>query len=215
MSRKLEIVIDNTPVTAEDAAAYQDFGKVLQGHKAALRLQRWKWAGIGGGALGLGVLAMVAFWPAQPEPDSPVDLESIAVMEWQQEEPLPAKPAPEVVLTPEMETIQPTVAEVEEMEEAPQVVTAPVSEPEEEPEPQLEEGTFSPTPAVLVEAEPWDGFPALYEFLRKETQYPTEALPDSVEGIVWVAFQIDTTGRPQKVRVVESLHPLLDHEATR
>ncbi|HAA13203.1 MAG TPA: hypothetical protein DCE41_16530 [Cytophagales bacterium] len=218
MSRKLDIVIDNTPITAEDAAAYQDFGQVLQGHKAALRLQRWKWAGIGGGTLGMAALAWVAFGPmTSVEPESPIDLENEMAVVWSLEEPVPATPEP--LVEEEPIAIKPNSVPNAEGPEEPTTTTeveTPVPEPEEEEIPMsFEEGSFSPAPRVLTEAEPWDGFPALYEFLRKETQYPTEALPDSVQGIVWVAFQIDTLGRPQKVRVAESLHPLLDHEATR
>ena len=59
------------------------------------------------------------------------------------------------------------------------------------------------------------GSQALVDFLRENTKYPEQALKDSIEGRVVVAFVIDTDGSITKPEVVRSVHPLLDAEALR
>ncbi len=59
------------------------------------------------------------------------------------------------------------------------------------------------------------GSQALVDFLRENTKYPEQALKDSIEGRVVVAFVIDTDGSITKPEVVRGVHPLLDAEALR
>jgi TonB family protein len=59
------------------------------------------------------------------------------------------------------------------------------------------------------------GSQALVDFLRENTKYPEQALKDSMEGRVVVAFVIDTDGSITKPEVVRGVHPLLDAEALR
>ena len=59
------------------------------------------------------------------------------------------------------------------------------------------------------------GSQALVDFLRENTNYPEQALKDSIEGRVVVAFVIDTDGSITKPEVVRGVHPLLDAEALR
>ena len=59
------------------------------------------------------------------------------------------------------------------------------------------------------------GTQALVDFLRENTKYPEQALKDSIEERVVVAFVIDTDGSITKPEVVRGVHPLLDAEALR
>ena len=67
--------------------------------------------------------------------------------------------------------------------------------------------------------EPQPSFPggqkALIKFLSENIEYPEQALKDSIEGRVVVAFFIDTDGSVTDPEVVRELHPLLDAEALR
>lgn len=66
-----------------------------------------------------------------------------------------------------------------------------------------------------AEAEPAGGYPNLYEYFAKELRYPTEAVKDSIQGIVSVSFLIDQEGKPVQIRIVNSLGPAFDKEAQR
>ncbi len=68
---------------------------------------------------------------------------------------------------------------------------------------------------VYVQAEPLDGYPALYSYFATNLVYPPEAVKDSVEGIVNVAFVLDTDGRATNITVEKSLGPLFDAEVSR
>lgn len=65
----------------------------------------------------------------------------------------------------------------------------------------------------FLEAEPIDGFPALYSYLEEQLKYPDAALEDGLEGNVIVKFVIDTAGNPIKVIIEKSLHEVLDSTA--
>ena len=68
---------------------------------------------------------------------------------------------------------------------------------------------------VYQQAEPAEGYPALYDYFSRNLVYPKAAVRDSVEGIVDVVFVIDTTGKPVNIVIENSLGPLFDKEATR
>lgn len=73
----------------------------------------------------------------------------------------------------------------------------------------------STSPVVYVEAEPINGFPHLYEYFESELKYPEEAVNDSVQGVVTVAFIITSRGQVDKITVMNSLGPAFDAEAIR
>jgi TonB family protein len=66
-----------------------------------------------------------------------------------------------------------------------------------------------------VQAEPRQGFQQLYEYFSSELKYPEEAVKDSIQGIVTVSFIINTEGKPEKIKVVNSLGFVFDHEVIR
>ena len=222
MSKRLEIVHDKAPITAQDAATYQNFGKVLQAHKAASLVVNLKWiGGIGGGVATTTVVTILALPTAEPEMQ--VDLLEPAEdsIEMVMVEPIPAQP----ILT-DIEPLIYQAPAIRELAALPTVEEETSLPLEEEPEASdelaesdavdtPEEESTPAEPATFVQAEPLKGFPALYSFLAENTMYPPKAVADSVEGIVLVGFQIDEKGNINSVRVLESLHPLLDHEATR
>lgn len=66
-----------------------------------------------------------------------------------------------------------------------------------------------------AEAEPVDGFPALYEYFNKELVYPQEAMSDSIQGVVTCSFVIGITGAPENIRIQNSLGEAFDNEVRR
>lgn len=72
-----------------------------------------------------------------------------------------------------------------------------------------------PSIPVYHQAEPAEGYPALYQYFNTNLIYPQAALKDSLQGIVNVVFVIDVEGRPADIAIETSLGPLLDKEAMR
>jgi TonB family protein len=58
---------------------------------------------------------------------------------------------------------------------------------------------------VYVQAEPADGYTALYEYFNKNLKYPSEAIADSIQGAVTVSFVISKTGSPDLINVDQNL----------
>lgn len=59
------------------------------------------------------------------------------------------------------------------------------------------------------------GDDALMQYIVDNVKYPKEARKKEIEGIVMINFTVNTDGSIGNVRVVKSIHPLLDEEAVR
>ncbi len=56
---------------------------------------------------------------------------------------------------------------------------------------------------------------ALQQYLADSLIYPPKAIEQGIEGRVYVSFTIDATGKIMDVKILRSVHPLLDAEALR
>lgn len=56
---------------------------------------------------------------------------------------------------------------------------------------------------------------ALMEYLQSHINYPPEAIKDSIQGRVVVQLLIERNGEVSEVKIVRSVHELLDNEAVR
>ncbi len=79
------------------------------------------------------------------------------------------------------------------------------------------EGKIEDYVFVIVEEMPEfpGGKDSLYKFLGANIVYPNKAKKDGIEGKVYVNFTIEKDGTINKVKVLRSVHPLLDEEAIR
>ncbi|MFT7158445.1 MAG: protein TonB [Parvicella sp.] len=70
---------------------------------------------------------------------------------------------------------------------------------------------------LIYEIEPEfpGGIDSLYNFLGNNTVYPPSALENGVQGKVYISFIIDKDGSIEDVKVIKSIHSVLDKEATR
>ena len=62
---------------------------------------------------------------------------------------------------------------------------------------------------------PQGGLAALMKFISENVKYPEQAEKDSIQGRVVCSFVVGRDGSISNVKVVRSLHPLLDTEAVR
>ncbi|MFZ5999033.1 MAG: energy transducer TonB [Bacteroidota bacterium] len=77
------------------------------------------------------------------------------------------------------------------------------------------EPTVTSTPVQYLQAEPLKGYPDLYDYFGRELHYPADAVQDSIQGVVSVSFIINTNGRPEQIKIQNSLGSLFDTEAIR
>jgi len=55
----------------------------------------------------------------------------------------------------------------------------------------------------------------LLDFLSRHTTYPKDAKEADIEGTVYVQFTVNKTGDIEHVKVLRSVYPSLDDEASR
>lgn len=66
-----------------------------------------------------------------------------------------------------------------------------------------------------IEAAYPGGKKALDDLFKKEMRYPLTAKKDKIEGVVEVAWTIDTLGFVRDIRIMKTVRPDLDAEAVR
>lgn len=66
----------------------------------------------------------------------------------------------------------------------------------------------------FTEATPVDGYPSLYAYFDRELRYPIPP-KDSIQGTVTVSFAITTAGKPDLIKVENSLGATFDAECIR
>ncbi len=59
------------------------------------------------------------------------------------------------------------------------------------------------------------GKDALKKYLQENLQYPEEAKEKNIQGRVYVKFKISENGKIKQVKVIRSIHPIIDKEAIR
>ncbi|HZY80579.1 MAG TPA: TonB family protein [Cyclobacteriaceae bacterium] len=96
-----------------------------------------------------------------------------------------------------------------------EIIETPSPKPVVKETPKKVETPVSPPPTSYVEAEPLNGYPELYAYFQKQLRYPIEALKDSIEGIVSVSFVINKDGKPEQIKILDSLGTPFDNEAIR
>ena len=71
------------------------------------------------------------------------------------------------------------------------------------------------TNPVYMQAEPVNGYPALYEYFNSTLVYPAEVKQDSIQGVLTVTFVINAAGKPENITVQNSLGEAFEREAIR
>ncbi len=73
----------------------------------------------------------------------------------------------------------------------------------------------APIESTYIQAEPVDGYAALYTFLNTNLQYPIESVKDSIQGVQTISFIINVEGKPESIQFKESLGVPFEVESTR
>lgn len=215
----MEIRFNQHTLSKEELKKHQDFTAILQQKKrldrARIHRQRWRYG------LSVSLILLIALFYAyrQSLPTTPSPL-------------APAEPT-EVVQPPVKETALPSADSL--TVNRPKAVEAPTSPPEQtekktttpltehvaEAEEDLEAPKASAnhtqpvTSYTYTEAQPANGYPALYAYFSEALIYPEVALLEQQEGTVVISFLIGPDGRPTAIEVLSSISEALDAEAIR
>jgi TonB family protein len=206
---QIKVMKSKPELKDEEIRSHMDFDKLLQMHKSAgagLISTTPKWVTIAAYVVPTvvvitTVLYVTAPWkttehqPNQnPEQVTQLVMDSVASTETKISEPSTEEP----VVKPSSEIIQRTEAiKTEDNKVAVQTDKRKL------------------TIAKFTQAEPVDGYPALYEYFNRDLKYPQEMVKDSIEGVVTVSFAINEFGKPESIKIQNSLGEAFDKESIR
>src|SRR5258706_4169399 len=204
MRQNINIKIMKKPeLSDEQIRSHMQFDKVLEAYKATGPVsspRKWLYiAGYGASAVAIISAALYFFYPEQ----NPVELNS------QPNQTVADSSAtskrPEAI----KETSKPNTQEKKVVATQPKA-TIKESEPKT-----LQADSEKTTSSQFTEAEPKDGYSVLYEYFDRELKYPPDVAKDSIEGIVTVSFAINKDGKPDQIKIENSLGSVFDKECQR
>jgi protein TonB len=183
--KKIFVMKTRPEISDHEIHAMMDFNKVLDDHRISRKKSHLARFGLFGGAV---ILAIVAWYML----------------------------APGDTQQPVVQQTQPVIVDSVASEKIDQKATEEKPQKEEPAKTRKEEPRAATELAqVYTEAEPLNGYPDLYAYFQKELKYPVEAMKDSIEGIVSVSFVINKQGKPEQVKILNSLGTAFDNETVR
>lgn len=72
-----------------------------------------------------------------------------------------------------------------------------------------------PLESLYTQAEPMEGYDALYEYFNSHLVYPAEGVQDSIQGVQTISFVINSNGKPENIQIKQSLGEPFEKEARR
>lgn len=204
MKQKIKVMKEKPALSDDEIRSYMDFDRLVAKAKTHPSPDKFQglWKRVVPAAAISGALVWFIFFANESKkPDKKPDPEAAGISATE------TRNDKETVPTV---TVEPDVT-------SPKKETSPVSTPEGG-----KKVTKNPVPSysgqtkeVYVQAEPVDGYPALYEYFNANLTYPQEAIKDSVEGVLTVSFQINAGGKPGNIQVKQSLGVPFEKEAVR
>ncbi len=142
-----------------------------------------------------------------------IELDEEEMIPITQQQPPPPPPPP-----PQTQIIN-IVEDDEELEEELEIEDTEVTEDTEVEIIEIVEEEEVAEPEIFTIVEDMPSFPGgeekLFEYLGKNTKYPTMAKDAGVQGVVYIGFIVMEDGSIENVRVLRETHPALDKEAVR
>lgn len=214
MKEKIKIMKTPPPVTEEEIQNFMDFNTLLKmkdnvdrGRRNARRARNFFTCFVAA----LSIPVLISFWPVN-NADQGIDLSDSVQAQ------IPRSVADGSSVTPDSAANKRARIPVEAQDTTRRkVATGPdtpsrPAEPTANPAAKAREIVVQPT---YVQAEPIDGYPALYAYFNRNLIYPADAVKDSIEGVVTVVFTLDSTGTAKNIQVENSLGILFDKEVIR
>lgn len=203
MKQNINVKIMKKPeLTDEQIRSHMQFDKVLEAYKVTgpVRAPK-KWfyiAGYGASAVVIISAALYFFYPGPNRVEPHLQPSQTPVVDSS------TSKRPEAI----QEVSKPDVQEKKVEISQPKTIT-------KESEHKIVQTDSAKTSSRFTEAEPKDGYSALYEYFDRELKYPHEAAKDSIQGIVTVSFAINKDGKPDQIKIENSLGSAFDKECQR
>jgi TonB family protein len=209
MKEKVRIMKTPPPVTDEEINRSMDFDDLLRKNQIVLRkklrVRRMRNLAV---ILVAAVSVPSAWMLWRDQPESPLSVKENAVKT--SRDTAPGEPLSDT-LDLRAPDDRPPVSTAHEKSAA---VVRSDRDSRQSPETTVAKDTVDQQP-VYVQAEPAEGYQALYTYFSRNLRYPPSAVKDSVEGVVNVSFVISTSGKATHIAIEKSLGPSFDKEVVR
>jgi TonB family protein len=222
MNQKIKIMKPTPELTDDEIVSYMDFGSVLQKRNQIYFkriIVRWC-VGIliSGAALLSSILIVQYVQDDGRKPDVTVPQQTIT--SHATADSVEMAPDSDKITLPD-EIINP--AREAEPAFAPKSPDRPRDSPSRKNSPaagnkQTENSVKSENPVtedVYTQAEPVEGYEALYAYLSSNLSYPQQAMRDSLRGAVTVTFIISTEGKPENIHVKKDIGEAFSQDVIR
>jgi periplasmic protein TonB len=208
MKNKLKIMDHQPHVSDDEINAYMDFPAVLERHNQALQVakisaRRW-WAALGAVSV-IATVCTIWLTRSSTQDQKPVNVQLPASVAAPQKSDAAVAPLYDSTHDLEKPILPSNSAKLPGATHVPLEMQAQQPAPAQEPASEV----------GYVQAEPVNGYPDLYKYLSANLVYPTEALRDSVQGVLTVSFMINREGRAENIEILNSLGPSFDEEVNR
>ncbi|HTE29915.1 MAG TPA: TonB family protein [Chryseolinea sp.] len=198
MKQKIKVMEHRPELSDEEIRSYMNFDSLMANKKQLTKATRWGYALKGGAVVAIIVAGWVFF-------NSHTDTKTSTL-------PLPEQQPQSAPQTPIEST----------PEHAENTTVAPMREKNANRAPSKAKKATDPAvvevPAaenIYLQAEPLDGYPALYDYLNNNINYPYESIKDSIQGVQTVSFVINAEGKPENIIIRQSLGEAFDVESKR
>lgn len=206
MKQKIKIMKQRPQVSDEEIRSYMDFDRLMANRKLIAdkpKFHHMKWIVPTIALIGIGAWLIFGSMEKDRQPNN-------VVVEKR------AEPATNKIEAPspsnEESTTTPVKEENAEVEGAAKKSSTSVRLDDDDDDKSPEKKSAED---IYIQAEPADGYSALYAYFNSNLVYPSEALKDSIQGVETVSFVINTEGKPEKITIRQSLGEPFEKEARR
>lgn len=206
MSKKIKIMNPRPDVSDSEIDSYMNFPELLRKRDLTNTVNQTKWWIRGGGATL--IIAALSVWyvtsaPLEKRPSQAPSVSGVL--------PLPSH-GDAVVKTMAEPVLNSNVAETRpaKVKDVKQLPKETINAPEKKIK---TDGAI--TGDVYIQAEPVEGYEALYGYLNSNIKYPHQVTPDSIQGFVTVTFVIEKNGSPARIEATSSMPEEFNAEAIR
>jgi TonB family protein len=224
MKNKIKTMRSRQQITDEEINNYMDFDRLLQLNNNMLVRQRYfrmiRQASIGGGLLATGIIAIIYFFGSSEQSkeitQATLTTEDRITTTLQKQSPIAYGDSLVIQDNNNVSSVDKSVQTI--VNHAEDIDTREDQKSEADNilgNPEQINIERQHTKIVYDQAEPVNGYPDLYAYFDRELIYPREAIKDSTQGVVTVVFSIDPEGKPQEIKIENSLGKLFDKEVLR
>jgi TonB family protein len=204
MKQKIKIMKHKQQPSDEEIQSYMNFDRLLDSRKVALstrlRVSVLKWS------IPIVVVTSLAWWFLLEKDNLPSETQVVKSQPAQQTPPL-------ITVDSSKDEARPEQARGKN--EAKKSGDTKIAKVDSE-SPVIKEGSKQlEGESEYVQAEPAKGYSDLYNFFNANLKYPAEGINDSIQGVQTISFIINTEGKPEQVKIVNSLGEPFDLESRR